>query len=414
MLHGKKILLGICGSIAAYKAAFLTRLLVKKGAIVRVIMTEAATQFISPLTLSTLSKHPVTTHFFTSQEQVWNNHVELGLWADAFLIAPITGATLAKLANGLCDNVLTATYLSARCPVYLAPAMDLDMWQHPATQRNVNYLQSIGNKIIPVGDGELASGLVGKGRLAEPEDIVQFLQQQFTHQVNQKQLPLHNKKVILTAGPTREPIDPVRFISNHSTGRMGIELAEAAHQQGAKVTLILGATPLRPPTADIEVICVQTAQEMYAATVARFEQADIGILTAAVADYTPAHPQTKKIKKQAGTDDLTLSLKRTKDILKHLGTLKQSHQTLVGFALETDNELANATRKLQAKNLDFIVLNSLQDKGAGFQHATNKVTIIDKNGTITPFDLKSKREVAEDIIAYITAKYASLFYNSNA
>lgn len=399
---GKKILLGICGSIAAYKAAILTRLLVKKGAAVQIIMTEAAATFISPLTLSTLSKKPVLIQFANSQEQLWNNHVELGLWADLMILAPASANTLAKMANGLCDNLLTATYLSARCPVMIAPAMDLDMWQHPATQRNIKQLQQANNILIPVGKGELASGLVGEGRLAEPEDIVSFIHDFFSTQQQAQQTPrLKGKKVLINAGPTYEPIDPVRFIGNRSTGKMGIALAETAHQEGANVTLVLGPTNLRPQTPNIEVITVQTAAEMFDATTQQFKNADIAILSAAVSDYTPINPSDQKIKKKSNS--LTLELQKTKDILYHLGTVKKDYQFLVGFALETNNEVANARQKLQKKHLDFIVLNSLKDKGAGFKHNTNKITILDKHNKIQEFELKSKLEVAKDIIEKIVS-----------
>ncbi len=413
MLKGKKILLGICGSIAAYKAAFLTRLLVKQGADVRVIMTQSASDFISPLTLSTLSKNEVVSSFFTNQEQQWNNHVALGLWADIMLVAPASANTLAKMANGFCDNVLTATYLSARCPVFVAPAMDLDMWLHPSTQRNIQALLAAGNQLIPVEDGELASGLVGKGRLAEPENIVQFLASYINSSQNgqaqvhadmptsnsKDSLPLAGKKVLITAGPTYEPIDPVRFIGNRSSGKMGIALAEAAQKKGAKVCIVLGPTELRPSHPAIEVISVQTAEEMYQATVTQFADTDIGILAAAVSDYTPAQISDVKIKKK--TNNLSLELVKTKDILKHLGSIKQAPQFLVGFALETNNELENAKAKLTKKNLDFIVLNSLQDKGAGFRHNTNKITILDKYNNIEKYQLKSKQDVAKDIIQKI-------------
>ncbi|MGB0838531.1 MAG: bifunctional phosphopantothenoylcysteine decarboxylase/phosphopantothenate--cysteine ligase CoaBC [Chitinophagales bacterium] len=402
-LKGKKILLGICGSIAAYKSAFLTRLLVKQGAEVRVIMTQAATHFITPLTLSTLSKNPVVTQFFTSQEQLWNNHVELGLWADLLLVAPVSGSTLAKMANGLCDNVLVATYLSARCPVFFAPAMDLDMWLHPSTQRNVVSLQAAGNVLVPVGTGELASGLVGKGRMAEPESIVQQLVTHFAHETpnlsnSEKNTLLLGQRVLITAGPTYEPIDPVRFIGNRSSGKMGVELADAAQKMGAKVTLILGPSHLRPQSPHIEVVQVKTAQEMFEATVPRFKQnCTIAILAAAVSDYTPKEVSRNKIKKK-GEQGLTLQLTKTKDILAHLGSLKQNHQLLVGFALETNNEVENAKKKLLKKNLDFIVLNSLKDKGAGFKHNTNKISILDKHNNIKKFELKSKAAVAIDIL----------------
>ncbi len=399
-LSGKKILLGVCGSIAAYKAAILTRLLVKQKAEVQILMTEAATHFISPLTLSTLSKRSVISRFFDDGHEQWNNHVELGLWADAFLIAPATGSTIARLATGMCNDVLAATYLSARCPVFVAPAMDLDMWQHPATQRNIQLLKDASNQIVPVGNGELASGLNGPGRLAEPEEIMLFLQQFFEKQSPTKQQALKGEKVLITAGPTYEPIDPVRFIGNRSSGRMGIALAEAAAAQGAQVSLVLGPTDLRPAShAAIEVVPVQTAQQMFDATVQRFPNATIGILAAAVADYTPLETSDVKIKKK--TSDLVLHLTKTKDILAHLGSIKTAQQRLVGFALETNNEEENAHKKLVKKNLDFIVLNSLRNKGAGFRHKTNQITILDRHNNKQYYELKSKEAVAQDIIQYL-------------
>lgn len=394
-LQGKKILLAISGSIAAYKSAMLTRFLVKQGAEVRVIMTQSATNFISPLTFSTLSKHPVVTQFFSNQEEVWNNHVELGLWADVMLIAPATANTLAKMANGICDNVLLATYLSAKCPVFFAPAMDLDMWLHPSTQKNIKTLNTYGNHLIEVEHGELASGLVGKGRMAEPESIVEGLEEYF---ISHSPKPLKNQQVLITAGPTYEAIDPVRFIGNHSTGRMGIALAEVAFEQGANVKLVLGPTQLKPRYKGIEVVNVRTAQEMFEAAMVNQAQIDIAILAAAVADFTPSEVSSSKIKKKSDEKGMTLSLKRTKDILATLGKNKKAHQLLVGFALETDNELENAQKKLQKKNLDCIVLNSLRDKGAGFKHNTNKITILDKYNSLQKFELKSKKEAAQDIL----------------
>ena len=388
-LQGKKILLGISGSIAAYKCAFLTRLLVKAGAEVQVLMTPAATTFITPLTLATLSKNAVYTEI--SSEESWNNHVELGLWADAMLVAPVTATTLAKMANGLCDNVIVAAYLSARCPVFFAPAMDLDMWQHPATQENVRRLQSYGNQLIPVAHGELASGLVGNGRMAEPEDIVQILSDFFRHQQS-----LSGTTALVTAGPTFEPIDPVRFIGNRSTGKMGIALATELAERGAQVKLILGPTRETADHPNIEIIPVQTAEEMYQAAHAHFAATQITILAAAVADYRPQTVAQQKIKKKEG--DWSISLDRTKDIAASLGKIKRKDQIVVGFALETENELANAERKLHKKNFDFIVLNSLRDAGAGFAHHTNKVTIVHKDNKQLNFELKSKKEVAMDII----------------
>ncbi|MEZ4920790.1 MAG: bifunctional phosphopantothenoylcysteine decarboxylase/phosphopantothenate--cysteine ligase CoaBC [Saprospiraceae bacterium] len=386
------IILGISGSIAAYKSAFLTRLLVKKGAEVQVVMTDSATGFISPLTLSTLSKHPV--HSQVSSEESWNNHVELGLWADALIIAPATANTLAKMAQGICDSMLTAVYLSARCPVFVAPAMDLDMWKHPATQANIQTLRDHGVSIIPVGHGELASGLHGDGRMAEPEDIVAFLEKHLYADA-----PLKGKRALITAGPTHEAIDPVRFIGNHSTGKMGIALAESLARQGAEVDLVLGPTHLRPSLDQIRVHSVQSAEQMYQACLAQYAQTDITILAAAVADYRPEHVSDKKIKKKS--DDMQISLSKTVDIAAELGKLKKTGQINIGFALETDQEVAHAKSKLERKNFDFIVLNSLRDKGAGFGHDTNKITILHADGSGTAFDLKSKTAVAEDIVSEI-------------
>ena len=388
----KKVILGISGSIAAYKSAYLTRLLVKKGVDVRVIMTEAATAFISPLTLSTLSKHPVISE--VSTEEAWNNHVEFGLWADALVIAPATANTLARLANGLCDNMLGAVYLSARCPVFVAPAMDLDMWLHPATRANLERLQAHGVRVIPVGHGELASGLVGDGRMAEPEEIVEYLEGHFAHGQ-----ALKGKKALITAGPTFEPLDPVRYIGNHSTGKMGIALAEALTQQGAAVTLVLGPTHLAPENGAIQVVRTTTAQEMYEACARVFPEAEISILAAAVADYRPKTYAAQKIKKK--DQPLQIELAETIDIAATLGREKRPGQILIGFALETNNEEANALAKLKKKNLDFIVLNSLRDPGAGFGHDTNKVAFLHSDGSKTEFNLKSKTAVAEDIVAEI-------------
>lgn len=388
-----KIILGISGSIAAYKSAFLTRLLVKQGAEVQVLMTQAATAFISPLTLSTLSKRPVYTDVIS--ESHWNNHVELGLWADVMVIAPASANTLAKLANGLCDNILSAVYLSARCPVMVAPAMDLDMWQHPATRANLERLQSYGTHLIPVGHGELASGLVGDGRMAEPEEIADFIQAL----TQKKSGKLHGKRALVTAGPTFEPLDPVRFIGNHSSGKMGIALAEALAREGASVTLVLGPTDLRPAHPAIQVVPVMTAQEMYQACSAVFEQTDIGVLAAAVADYRPKIFSEIKIKKKDG--DLNLELEKTVDIAAALGKVKKTGQLLVGFALETNDETQHAQLKLEKKNFDFIVLNSMRDAGAGFRHDTNKISILRRDGTRKDFPLKTKIEVAGDIIMEI-------------
>lgn len=391
MLDGKKILIGISGSIAAYKTAALTRLFVKAGAQVKIIMTEAAMDFVTPVTLATLSKNPVYHQFIKNDAGEWVNHVELGLWADAFIIAPATANTLAKMANGICDNLLLASYLSARCPVFIAPAMDLDMLAHPSTDQNLARLASFGNLLIEPTHGALASGLEGKGRMAEPEEIVAHLTTYFS-----AHLPLKGKRILVTAGPTYEHLDPVRFIGNHSSGKMGYALAHELAQQGASVLLVSGPTALSIGSNRIKKIAVTSAAEMYEATVAAFKDADMAILSAAVADYTPAETHTQKIKK-AG-DELHLQLVKTKDILKQLGLLKNPSQLLIGFALETENEIANAHKKLLDKNLDAIVLNSLQDKGAGFGFDTNKITMLFKSGTQKEFGLKSKQEVAKDIV----------------
>jgi len=391
-LASKKIILCITGSIAAYKAAFLTRLLIKAQAEVRVIMTPSACAFVSPLTLSTLSKHEV--HTEVSDGNSWNNHVELGLWADAMVIAPCTATTLGKMANGIADTMLVATYLSAKCPVYIAPAMDLDMWIHPSTKLNISKLESYGNGIIPVGNGELASGLSGEGRMAEPEVIVEYLE----NKLAQKQ-DLLGKKVIVTAGPTYEAIDPVRFIGNRSSGKMGLAIAEACANRGAKVDLILGPSRLTSNHPNVTTTNVVSAEDMYQAAVGRFDDCDVAVMAAAVADYTPQTVSDIKIKKKEG--DLNIPLKRTKDIAGHLGSVKEN-QLLIGFALETNDEISNANRKLQKKNLDFIVLNSLNDEGAGFQHDTNKIRIIKSNGESQDYPLKSKTDVAIDIVDEIT------------
>lgn len=389
MLLGKKIILGISGSIAAYKSASLTRLLIKAGAEVQVLMTPSAQGFITPLTLSTLSKRPVFSE--VSTESAWNNHVELGLWADAMVIAPATATTLAKLANGLCDNILAAAYLSARCPVFFAPAMDLDMWHHPATRSNVSRLQGYGNHLIPVGVGELASGLSGEGRMAEPEAIVAHLEQFFDQSKD-----LSGKKILLTAGPTYEPIDPVRFIGNRSSGKMGVALADAAARRGARVTLVLGPSKLSPTEQNVQVIRVETAQEMHDAALQVFAEADAAILAAAVADYRPKTVASEKIKKKG--EELQLDLIKNPDIAVKLGQLKKPGQLLIGFALETNDEESNAQGKLERKNFDFIVLNSLRDAGAGFNHDTNKISILFKNNKRRDFELKSKNAVADDIL----------------
>ena len=395
ILRGKHILLGVTAGIAAYKTASLVRLLVKAGADVRVVMTPAAKAFITPLTLSTLSANPVISDFTDEKDDnaVWNNHVELGLWADLFIVAPTTANTLSKMASGNSDNFLIAIYLSAKCPVYFAPAMDLDMYKHPTTQQAIETLESYGNILIPSTFGELASGLVGKGRMAEPEAIVEAVE---THILNG--LPLYGKKVLVTAGPTYEAIDPVRFIGNHSSGRMGFELANSAAQQGAEVILISGPSHYKAERKAISTISVTSADEMFDAVHQYYQKVDVAILSAAVADYKPQKSFLSKIKKT--TDTLTINLIKTKDILAALGS-KKTAQILVGFALETDNEITNAIKKLKSKNLDMIVLNSLKDAGAGFGGSTNKITIIDKDLNQTDYPLKSKSEVADDIIQKI-------------
>ena len=395
MLQGKNIVLGVCGSIAAYKVATFIRLLVKSGANVQVVMTPDATNFITPLTLSTLSKNPVLVAYFTPETGEWNNHVELALWADFMLIAPTSANTLAKMATGLCDNLLMAVYLSAKCPVYFAPAMDLDMWKHDATRENVERLQSFGNIMIPPGSGELASGLHGEGRMAEPEEMIAFLSADLT-----KKLPLVNKKILVTAGPTYEAIDPVRFIGNHSSGKMGFAIADELALLGADVTLVAGPTAQNSKQKGINRIDVTSAAEMLEACLSHFKTANACIMSAAVADYTPVTVAKQKIKKQEAL--FNIELKKTTDILGTLGALKQPGQVLAGFALETNDEEKNAIEKLQKKNLDFIVLNSLNDEGAGFKKDTNKITIIDSRLQKTAYDLKSKDEVAKDICTKIT------------
>ncbi|QQX76679.1 MULTISPECIES: bifunctional phosphopantothenoylcysteine decarboxylase/phosphopantothenate--cysteine ligase CoaBC [Aequorivita] len=399
VLNGKNILLGVTGGIAAYKTAFLVRLLIKKGANVKVVMTDSAKEFVTPLTLATLSKNEVFSSFTDEKEEnsfkepKWNNHVELALWADFFLIAPATANTLSKMANGACDNLLLACYLSAKCPVYYAPAMDLDMYQHPSTADTFKKLESFGNIQIPAAFGELASGLVGQGRMAEPEEIVSFLENDIL-----SKLPLKGKKFLITAGPTYEAIDPVRFIGNHSSGKMGYAIAEIAASLGAEVVLISGPTALKLENDFVKIIHVTSAEEMYNAAQEYFDKCNMAILSAAVADYRPSEVASEKIKKK--TDDLTLQLTKTKDILASLGEIKED-QFLVGFALETENEEENAKLKLKKKNLDLIVLNSLRDKGAGFQTDTNKITLITKDNKVLPFPVKPKKEVAKDILEYI-------------
>ncbi|MBQ6225831.1 MAG: bifunctional phosphopantothenoylcysteine decarboxylase/phosphopantothenate--cysteine ligase CoaBC [Bacteroidaceae bacterium] len=394
MLENKKIVLGITGSIAAYKACVLARLLIKKGAEVQVVMTPSAKEFITPLTLATLTQKPVVSEFFDRRDGSWHSHVSLGLWADAMLVAPASASTIGKMANGIADNMLVTTYLSMKAPVFVAPAMDLDMYAHPTTQANLKKLASYGNYIIEPGTGFLASKLEGKGRMEEPEKIVEALEQFFASQ--QK---LAGKKVLITAGPTYEKIDPVRFIGNYSSGKMGFALAETCAEQGAEVTLVSGPVMLQTNHPNIHRIDVESANEMYEAATKHFPKADITILCAAVADFTPKSTADKKIKRKG--DDLTIMLQPTQDIAAALGATKKKKQVLVGFALETDNELNNAKDKMKRKNFDFIVLNSLQDKGAGFRVDTNKVTIIDKHNGITAYDTKSKKEVAKDIIEAI-------------
>ena len=399
-LQGKKIVLGVSGSIAAYKAAELTRGLIKAGAEVQVLMTPAATHFVSPLTFSTLSKRPVYTEVIS--EESWNNHVEMGLWADACLIAPATANTLAKLANGICDTIVQAVYLSARCPVFLAPAMDVDMWHHPSTQANLERLLSYGNHLIPVGTGELASGLQGKGRLAEPEDIVSRLEAFFDQAQD-----LAGRHVLITAGPTYEAIDPVRFIGNHSSGKMGVALTEVLLSRGARVTLVMG--PSNQPIHNherLELIRVTSAEEMYEAALEHFPDVQAAIMAAAVSDYRPAEMAVEKIKKQ--DDTLTLHLVKNPDIAANLGRMKNDHQVLVGFALETTDAEINARGKLERKNLDFIVLNSLGDAGAGFGTDTNKITIFEANNKVRRFELKSKKAVARDIIDVLAEQLSEI------
>lgn len=389
MFRNKKVLIGICGSIAAYKTILLVRELIRAGAEVKVIMTPAATDFVGPLTLSTLSKNPVHTDMF--KEGSWANHVMLGRWADVLLIAPLSCNTLAKMANGLCDNLLLATYLSATCPVVVAPAMDEDMWKHPSTRENLDRIARFGNRIIPVETGELASGLNGPGRMAEPEQILQYLSNMF-----ESSTEFSGKTVLVTAGPTHEPIDPVRFIGNNSSGKMGVAIARELAQRGAKVHLVLGPSALQVEMQAITLHRVKTAEQMYDRCMEYAADADILILSAAVADYTPAQVSDQKIKKNGQT--LSLELKKTTDILKTLGAQKQPGQLLVGFALETFNELEHAREKLYSKNADLIVLNSLNDEGAGFGHDTNKVTLLKRDGSEQEYPVGSKQQVARDIV----------------
>ena len=392
MLKGKHIILGITGSIAAYKAAYIIRALVKKGAEVQVVITPAGKEFITPITLSALSSNPVISEFFSNRDGSWHSHVDLGLWADAMLIAPATASTIGKMANGIADNMLVTTYLSCKAPVFIAPAMDLDMFAHPSTQQNLDRLRSFGNHIIEPAEGELASHLVGKGRMEEPDKIITVLEEFFAPRA-----VLEKKKIVITAGPTYEKIDPVRFIGNYSSGKMGFALAEACAQQGAEVTLIAGPVSLTTTHPNIQRIDVESAEEMYQAAMTAFPEADAGILCAAVADYRPEIQADEKIKRES-KGEMMLHLVPNKDIAASLGAIKQEGQVLVGFALETNNEATNAESKLKRKNLDFIVLNSLRDAGAGFRCDTNKISIIDRQGETTGYPLKSKQGVAVDIV----------------
>lgn len=392
MLKGKHIILGITGSIAAYKAAYIIRALVKKGAEVQVVITPAGKEFITPITLSALSSKPVISEFFSNRDGSWNSHVDLGLWADAMLVAPATASTIGKMANGIADNMLITTYLSCKAPVFVAPAMDLDMFAHPSTQQNLDRLRSFGNHIIEPAEGELASHLVGKGRMEEPDKIIAVLEEFFA-----SRSALEKKKIVITAGPTYEKIDPVRFIGNYSSGKMGFALAEACAQQGAEVTLIAGPVSLTTNHPNIQRVDVESAEEMYEAAMVAYPEADAGILCAAVADYRPEVQADEKIKRE-NKGDITLHLVPNKDIAASLGAIKRKGQLLVGFALETNNEATNAESKLKRKNLDFIVLNSLRDAGAGFRCDTNKISIIDNKGELTAYPLKSKQGVATDIV----------------
>ncbi|MEY8687197.1 bifunctional phosphopantothenoylcysteine decarboxylase/phosphopantothenate--cysteine ligase CoaBC [Bacteroides sp. AN502(2024)] len=402
MLKGKKIVLGITGSIAAYKACYIIRGLIKQGAEVQVVITPAGKEFITPITLSALTSKPVISEFFAQRDGTWNSHVDLGLWADAVLIAPATASTIGKMANGIADNMLITTYLSAKAPVFVAPAMDLDMFAHPVTRKNLDILRSYGNHIIEPGTGELASHLVGKGRMEEPENIIRVLDEFFASGDE-----LSGKKVMITAGPTYEKIDPVRFIGNYSSGKMGFALAEECARRGAQVTLITGPVQLQTKHSRIRRVDVESAEEMYAASQVYFPDADAGILCAAVADYRPETVADNKIKREK-EGELTLHLQATQDIAASLGAMKGENQLLVGFALETNNEQRNAEEKLERKNFDFIVLNSLKDAGAGFRHDTNKISIIDRKGR-TDYPLKPKAEVAQDIIDRLVAILSSGF-----
>ena len=397
MLKGKKIILGITGSIAAYKACYIIRGLIKQGAEVQVVITPAGKEFITPITLSALTSKPVISEFFAQRDGTWNSHVDLGLWADAMLIAPATASTIGKMANGIADNMLITTYLSAKAPVFIAPAMDLDMYAHPSTQKNLDILRSYGNRIIEPATGELASHLVGKGRMEEPENIIRVLDEFFSASAE-----LQGRKIMITAGPTYEKIDPVRFIGNYSSGKMGIALAEELAERGAEVLLICGPVNLKTNHPAIHRVDVESASQMCEVAVREFPGCDLAILSAAVADFTPKEKADHKIKR--GKDDLLLELLPTKDIAAELGRIKTASQLLVGFALETNDEEVNALSKMQRKNLDMIVLNSLNDKGAGFSVDTNKVTILDKAGDKTVYELKTKVEVAKDIVDQIASR----------
>lgn len=392
MLKGKNIILGVTGSIAAYKAAYLIRGLVKRGAKVQVVITPAGKEFITPLTLSTLSNAPVISEFFSNRDGTWNSHVDLGLWADTMLIAPATAATIGKMANGIADNMLITTYLSCKAPVFIAPAMDLDMFAHPTTHQNLDRLRTFGNRIIEPTEGELASHLTGKGRMEEPDKIIQVLEAFFAEKED-----LQKKKIVITAGPTYEKIDPVRFIGNYSSGKMGYALAKACADRGAEVILISGPVSETIAHPHVTLVDVESADQMYEAAMSVFPDADAAILCAAVADYKPTHPLEEKIKRET-SGEMSLQLTPNKDIAASLGAIKKEKQVLVGFALETNDEEAHALDKLKRKNLDFIVLNSLREKGAGFRCDTNKISIIDKAGAVSDFPLKQKQEVASDIV----------------
>jgi phosphopantothenoylcysteine decarboxylase/phosphopantothenate--cysteine ligase len=399
MLKGKHILIGVTGGIAAYKTATIIRLLVKEGASVKVIMTSRAKEFITPLTLATLSRNPVLSEFYNPENGDWNSHVDLGIWADLFLIAPATANSIAKMANGIADNLLLTTYFSARCPVFVAPSMDLDMLKHPATIINTETIKAFGNTILEPATGELASGLTGKGRMAEPEEIVKEINNFFLKKKSDK--PLSGKHLLINAGPTREPLDPVRFISNYSSGKMGIALADAAYEYGATVDLVLGPVSILPVNKEINIINVTTAESMASECISRFPGCDIAILSAAVADFTPEKRFKRKIKKDV--NGLVLNLQTTTDIAYELGKIKNHSQFLTGFALETNNGLENARAKLVRKNFDLIVLNSPDENGAGFEYSTNKITLIDRNNNIDKFEVKSKSEVAKDILDKIVS-----------